>query len=414
MKTFQMVCRAVALAMCIAGCGDDADVGTASSDMTDPTVISEASGDTSDPTVSSEASDDTTDSTVSNEASADMAAPTVSSDVSSDVAASSAPTVFSSTPIAAASDVAINQQITAIFNVAMDPATCTTTTFTVQQGEAMVPGTVTCVNNTATFAPTSNLEANTEYAATMTTGMTSLAGYALAANVAWSFTTGAAAAAGPAPVALGTSSPFAMLTKSGITDVPSSMITGDIGASPITGAAIGVSCPEVTGTIYSVDAAGPACKITDATFLTTAIGDMEIAFTDAAGRTLPDFTELGAGEIGGLTIVPGLYKWSSNVLISTDVTLSGDAQDVWIFQIAGDLTQANATQVTLAGGAQAKNIFWQVSGGTGVALGTTAHCEGTILALKGINLGTGASINGRLLSQTAVALDQNTVVVPSN
>ncbi|MDO8462550.1 MAG: ice-binding family protein, partial [Deltaproteobacteria bacterium] len=91
---------------------------------------------------------------------------------------------------------------------------------------------------------------------------------------------------------------------------------------------------------------------------------------------------------------------------------SGGPNDVWIFQIAGDLTQANGKSVNLAGGAQAKNIFWQVSGGTGVTIGTTAHLEGTILAAKAINLNTGASVNGRLLAQTAVALDHNTVVKP--
>ncbi|MFD2271693.1 ice-binding family protein [Undibacterium arcticum] len=92
----------------------------------------------------------------------------------------------------------------------------------------------------------------------------------------------------------------------------------------------------------------------------------------------PDFTELGAGEIGGLTLAPGLYKWGTDLLISTDVTLSGGPNDVWIFQVAGQLNQANATRVTLAGGALAKNIFWQVA--DNVSIGTTAHFEGVVLA----------------------------------
>ena len=145
--------------------------------------------------------------------------------------------------------------------------------------------------------------------------------------------------------------------------------------------------------------------------MTTAVGDMETAYTDAAGRTLPDFTELGAGEIGGLTLVPGLYKWGTGVSIPTDVTLSGGPNDVWIFQIAGTLTQANATRVTLTGGALAKNVFWQASGA--VAIGTTAHFEGIILAKTMIAMKTGASANGRLLAQTAVTLDQNTVTQPA-
>ena len=127
---------------------------------------------------------------------------------------------------------------------------------------------------------------------------------------------------------------------------------------------------------------------------------MQTAYTDAAGRTTPDFTELGAGQIGGLTLVPGLYKWGTDVLISSDVTLSGGPNDVWIFQIAGKITQANGTMIHLSGGALAANIFWQSFGD--VSLGTTAHFEGVIIAQTAISLATGASINGRLLAQTAV------------
>jgi hypothetical protein len=138
---------------------------------------------------------------------------------------------------------------------------------------------------------------------------------------------------------------------------------------------------------------------------------MEIAYTDAAGRMLPDFIDLGAGLIGGLTLVPGLYKWNTHVLMSTDVTLSGGPDDVWIFQIAGTLTQANATRVMLKGGALPKNIFWQTSGA--VVIGTTAHFEGVILAKTMIAMKTGASANGRLLAQTAVTLQQTAVTRPA-
>ncbi len=137
----------------------------------------------------------------------------------------------------------------------------------------------------------------------------------------------------------------------------------------------------------------------------------ETAYTDAAGRATPDFIELGSGQIGGLTLVPGLYKWGTNVLISTDVTLSGGASDVWIFQISGGITQASGITVHLAGGALAKNIFWQTFGP--VALDTTAHFEGIIISSTEITLATGASVNGRLLSQTAVTLDSSTVVQPA-
>ena len=215
---------------------------------------------------------------------------------------------------------------------------------------------------------------------------------------------------GVAPVNLGSAGTFAILTKSGVTDVPASAVKGNVGASPITGAAIGLTCPEVTGTIYSVNAAGPPCRVKNPTLLTSAVRDMETAYTDAAGRKLPTATGLGAGNIGGLTLRPGLYKWSTGVSISTDVTLSGGSNAVWIFQIAGTLTEASAKKVILTGGAQAKNVFWQVAGG--VAIGTTAHFAGTILAKTAIAMKTGASTNGRLLAQTAVTLQQNTVTRP--
>jgi hypothetical protein len=218
--------------------------------------------------------------------------------------------------------------------------------------------------------------------------------------------------AAQAPVDLGSAGNFAILSKSGITDVFSSAITGDVGSSPITGAAIGLRCSEVTGTIYTVDAAGPLpCRVKDPTHLTSAVGSMETAYNDAAGRTTPDVLNLGAGEIGGLTLVPGLYKWTSNVSISDDVTLAGGPNDVWIFQIAGTLREASAKNVTLTGGAQAKNVFWQTASATTV--GTTAHFEGTILSKTMIAMKTNASINGRLLAQTAATLQMNSVTLPA-
>ena len=221
-----------------------------------------------------------------------------------------------------------------------------------------------------------------------------------------------AAQQGPVPVNLGSARTFAILSKSGITDVPASAIVGNVGTSPITGAALLLTCGEVSGKIYTVDAAGPLpCAVPDATFLGSAVLDMGYAYDDAAGRVGPDFTELGAGEIGGLTLAPGLYKWGTGLLITTDVTLSGGPNDVWIFQVAGTLNQGNATRVTLAGGALPKNIFWQVAGA--VTIGTTAHFEGVVLAKTMIAVNTGASVNGRLLAQTAVTLQMNAVTQPA-
>jgi hypothetical protein len=157
--------------------------------------------------------------------------------------------------------------------------------------------------------------------------------------------------------------------------------------------------------VYAADYALPTFSA-----LTTAIGDMQLAFTDAAGRA-PGLTELGAGNIGGMTLPPGVYKWGTGLLIPTDVTLAGSATDVWIFQIAKNFTMSSATRILLAGGALPKNIFWQVAGL--VNLGTTGHCEGVILAQGSITLRTGASINRRLLAQTAVDIDSSTVVEPA-
>lgn len=213
------------------------------------------------------------------------------------------------------------------------------------------------------------------------------------------------------PVPLGLSGNFTVLSKSGITNVYPSDITGDVGSSPISGTATLLTCPEVTGTIYSVDPAGPApCVVTDANRLTIAVSNMEAAYTDAAGRSNPNFVNLGAATIGGQTMAPGLYKWTSTLSIPTDITLNGGQEDVWIFQIEGTLTMASGVSMHLTGGAQAKNIFWQVSGA--VTLGTYSHFEGIILGKTGINMQTEASINGRMLAQTAVTLQMNTVTTP--
>ena len=215
----------------------------------------------------------------------------------------------------------------------------------------------------------------------------------------------------PGAVYLGLAGDFVILSKAGITNVYKSAVTGDIGTSPITGAAIGLRCTEVKGTIYSVNAAGPLpCRVTNATRLTIAVGDMQTAYTNAAGRSNPDFLNLGAGNIGGKTLSPGLYKWTSALVIPTNITISGGPTDVWIFQVAGTLKMSSGVKIILSGGALAKNIFWQSA--DAVTLGTTSHFEGTILGKTGINLQTGASINGRMLAQTAVTLQMNTVIKP--
>ena len=220
-------------------------------------------------------------------------------------------------------------------------------------------------------------------------------------------------------VNLGTAGNFVILAKTGISTTGVTSINGNFGVSPIAATSItgfGLILDSsgtfstsslVVGKIYASDYTAPT-----PTMMTTAISDMQTAYTDAAGRTLPDSTEMGAGDITGRTITHGLYKWSTGVLVSSGgVTISGNANDIWIFQIAGNLNLANSAIVTLSGGASASNIFWQVAGQ--VTLGTTVAMEGNILCQTAIVMSTGATLNGRALAQTAVTLDANTITTPS-
>ena len=230
------------------------------------------------------------------------------------------------------------------------------------------------------------------------------------------FATGAIAA-GPTPVNLRTAGDFVLLTKTGVTTTGTTAIVGDMGVSPIAATSMtgfGLIADStntfstsslVTGKIYAADYAPPT-----PTKMTTAISDMETAFTDAAGRTTPNFTELGGGDISGKTLLPGLYKWGTGVSITNGVTLAGGPNDVWIFQMAGDFTVNNGAIITLLGGAQAKNIFWQVSGQA--VLGTTADVKGIILSQTLVSMNTGAKLSGRALAQTAVTLIANTITAP--
>jgi hypothetical protein len=223
---------------------------------------------------------------------------------------------------------------------------------------------------------------------------------------------GSVQAAGPDEVNLGDAGKFVILSKTGITNVTLSAVTGDVGTSPITGAALLLPQTEVNGEIHTVDAASPAPDaVINPSGLGVAILNMETAYTDAAGRSNPDTTELLAGSITGATFEPGLHKWGTGVNIAGDITLEGSDTDVWIFQVAGPLTVGSSSNIVLEGGALAKNIFWQV--GDSVTIGTTAHFEGIILSKTLIAMQTGATINGRLFAQTAVTLQMNTVTQPA-
>jgi hypothetical protein len=215
-----------------------------------------------------------------------------------------------------------------------------------------------------------------------------------------------------APVNLRSTAGFVVLAGSLISNVPTSAITGDIGLSPAARAAItGFGLTEVTGTIYASNDASPAGV---AAMLTAAKDDLTTAYNDAAGRTSTDMVHL-SGNLGGMTLTPGLYKSSGALEISSgDLTFDakGNANAVFILQIASTLNTTPGRKVFLAGGAKASNIFWQV--GASATLGTTSVFKGTIMADQSISMATGASIEGRLLARiAAVTLASNTIVKPT-
>lgn len=332
---------------------------------------------------------------------------------------STAPQVESFDPTDGKTGVVLNTKVTVVFDEAIDPATLTAESFKLTRGTSTVTSTLGYVDPTTVVLTLDNdLEKETNYTLTLNNKITDIAGNSLAL-VTVGFKTGTERSMGPKAVELGTAGNFVVLAKSAISTTGTTAITGDIGVSPaaetfITGFSqerdstntFSTAVAIVTGKIYASDMAVP----TPAN-MTTAISDMEIAYTDAAGRSNPDFTELGAGDISGKTLEPGLYKWGTGLLITSDITLEGGANDVWILQIAEDLTIGNGVKVTLAGDAQPKNIFWQVAGAA--TMGTTSDVKGIILSKTRIEMNTDAVLNGRALAQTAVTLDANAVTQPA-
>jgi hypothetical protein len=327
------------------------------------------------------------------------------------------PSVNSSAPASSATGVPRNPTITVVFSEAMTASTINSATFVLMNGAVAVPGTVSYAGTTGTFIPAATLAANTTYTATISTGATDLAGNPLAATKTWTFTTVATAVGGPTAVNLGSAINYVIVAKSGVSTTGTTSVVGDVAISPaaasfVTGFGLTADAtntfatsPLVTGKVWAASYAAPTPAA-----LTTAVLDMQTAYTDAAGRVLPDFTELGAGNINGMTLVPGLYKWGTSVSLPIAATLNGGANDVWIFQVAQNLTVANGAILTLTGGAQAKNVYWQVAGQ--VSLGTTANFKGVILSKTLIAMNTGSTLLGRALAQTAVTLNATAVTHP--
>ncbi len=313
-----------------------------------------------------------------------------------------APTVLSTVPFSTATDVPVSQTLAATFSEAMDHTTINTSTFTLTgPGATPVIGTVAydVISHIATFAPAIALAPSTFYTATITTGAKDLAGNPLGSAVVSGFTT-AATAAGQATVVLASSSGFAVLAGSTVTSAGATTVNGDLGVSPGTAVA-GFPPGLVNGTTHSGDSAAAQAEL-----------DLTTAYNDAAGRTVGAVTV--AGNLGGLTLTPGLYKSTSSLEISSgDLTLDaqGNANAVFIFQMASTLTTTSGRQVILSGGAKAANIFWQV--GSSATFGTTSVFKGTVMADQSITLNNGATLDGRALARIgAVTMDSNIVTAP--
>ena len=335
------------------------------------------------------------------------------------------PTVTTVTPPDGSTLVCPNTAvITATFSKAMNPATINTTTFTLSTNGANVSGTVSYVAATdvATFTPTTALAASTTFTVTITTGVMDTFGNALAADKVWTFTTSPPCPP-PSSAGLGAACTYGVLAGTTVTNTGATIVRGDLGLSP--GSAItGFQDPPantyvgsgthtaglglVTGTIHLTDPPPPS-----ATSAAAGQAALTVAYLDLAGRTAPAPATV-AGDLGGLRLAPGLYKSTSTLGITGTLTLDGggNANAIWIFQVASSLTTMSNSSIVLAGSASSHNIFWQV--GSSATLGTNSTFNGSILALTDITLTTGATLNGRALARNgAVTLDTNMVNVPA-
>lgn len=324
------------------------------------------------------------------------------------------PTVTLTVPADADLDVALNSAINATFSEAMAPLSISTATFTLQEdGSPLGPiilGSIAydLLTHVATLTPSVTLAASTTYVATLTTGVKDLAGNALVAGLIpnpWRFTTGTGLA--PGAIDLGSASTFGLMATAAITSTGPSVINGDVSLSPgtsMTGFPPGV----VNGSVHINDAVAAQAR-----------ADLLTAYNNA--KALPPGTTIGAGaDLGALYpgpagIPPGTYTSGSTMLVSTPLILNagGNANAVWVFQIGSSLT--TGANVSLSGGAQAKNVFWVPTADATVGVGSTFY--GTIISGRDVTAVTGATVNGRILAGAitdgTIALQTSTVNVPA-
>lgn len=323
-----------------------------------------------------------------------------------------APVVTTTDPSDLATNVPANKVITASFNEAMDAATITASSFTVKMGTTMVAGVVTYSGTTATFTPSTNLLSGNKYTATITTAAKNAAGIAMVSDKVWSFNT--VPSLGPVAVDLKSVDRFGIIAGVGVSNNAgfSEIRNLDVGISPGVRASITGFPPAiiVNGAMFASDDIAPPGV---PAMLTQAKQDLTEAYLFAEGATSPAPATV-AGDLGGQTLAPGIYKTTSTLLIQAgDLTLDaqGDPNAVWIFQIASDFTTVGGAggNVVLSGGAQAKNVFWQV--GSSATIGDFTAFKGNVLALTSITMNSGAVAVGRMLTRNGSVVMTNTNII---
>jgi len=329
-----------------------------------------------------------------------------------------APKVNSTDPLNLATSVALNKVISAVFSEAMNPLTITTSTYTLMLGTTPVVGTVTYAGTTATFTPTGALLSGNTYTATITTLAKNPGGTPLANNYVWTFNTGAPL--GPVGVDLKSVARFGIIAGVAVSNDAgfSEIHNMDVGIYPGARSSLTGFPPAiiVNGAIYASDDVAPPGV---AAMLLQAKNDLVAAYLFAEGATAPAPTTV-SGDQGGKTLAPGIYKSTSTLLIQLgNLTLDaqGDANAVWIFQIASAFTTVGGGpypsptggNVILTGGAQAKNVFWQT--GSSATIGDYTSFKGTILALQTITMGPYARVDGRMLARNGAVTMTSTNII---
>lgn len=349
------------------------------------------------------------------------------------------PTVITTDPLPNTIEVALNQTVTANFSMTMDPLSINTGTFTLKQGLTTIPGTVSYTGITASFNPTNSLTIGTVYTATITNGAKNSTGTPLANNYTWNFTTRVNPPA-PIIVNLGTAAMFgafggnAGITNQGLNTVINNGSIGTTAASTLVtgfhdGAVIYTETPlnvgNVTGDIYTA----PPAPGTSTSFAIAQQGlqDATAAYLSISPASKPGGSDPNAGELGGLTLAPGIYKSASGTFNISNGNLTLDAQGdpnaTWIFQTAAGLTvgiagPTGAKSVIMINGGLAKNVFWYVGSAATINGAGGGTMVGTIIANSGVTFSTPGNaaqtvLNGRAISLvSSVTMVNTTINVP--